>query len=91
MLLAISLLFGMLVGFLGVSALLLVLLVYRIRIGMREQGQLLLDPSEAHFEREQRQMVRRLERLRPYLWRVFIVWLVMGLATFGLWVWQALY
>lgn len=91
MLLAVSLIFGMLLAWFGVSAVLLVLLIYRAVFSLREEDQLFLDPGEKHLAREQQEVLRRLAGVRPYLWSVFIVWLLLGLATFGLWVWQSLY
>lgn len=88
--LAISLVLGMLVAWVALGVILLVLIIYRSRLSAREEGQLFLDPGEAHLEREQREVFQRIERLTPYLWGVFITWLALGVATSGLWVWQQL-
>lgn len=90
MVLAISLVLGLLLAWAGIGLIMIGLLVYRARLSVREEDQLFLDPSARHLEREQREVVTRLERLAPYLWGTFIVWVVVGLGTFGLWVWQQL-
>ncbi|MBI4461326.1 MAG: hypothetical protein HY653_00320 [Acidobacteria bacterium] len=90
MMLAISLVFALLLVWLGLTGLLIVLLIYRGVLSTREEDQLFLDPGEVHLEREMREVVGKLERLSPYIWGAFIAWVVVGLGTFGLWVWQQL-
>ena len=90
MMLAVSLVFGMLLIWSGVSGVLIVLLIYRATLSVRAEDQLFLDPGEVHLQREQQEVLRKLERLSPHLWGLFMAWLVVGLATFGLWVWQQL-
>ena len=90
MLLSVSLVFVMLAAWLGVTALLIGLAIIRAVIGLREEDQLFIDPGEEHLLREQRELVAKLERLRPYLIGSFVVSVVLGLATFGLWVYRQL-
>jgi hypothetical protein len=90
MLLTISLLFGMLIAWLAVTALFIVLWVYRAVIGLREEEVLYIDPGEEHLRRDQRETTAKIERVRPYLITTFVLVVVLGLATFGLWVYQQL-
>lgn len=91
MMLAITLLFGLLLTWFTLSAILLVLLIYRATVSVHEEDQLFLDAGDALLEREQREVVGRLQRLSPFIWATFIPWLLVGLGTFGLWVWQQLH
>lgn len=90
MLLIISPVFVMLVAWLAVTALLIVLAIVRAVISLREEDQLYIDPGEEKLLAEQRAIVAKLDRLRPYLLGSLVASLVLGLATFGLWVYQQL-
>lgn len=91
MMLAITLLFGLLLTWVALSVILIVLVIYRATVSVHEEDQLFLDAGDALLEREQREVVGRLQRLSPYIWATFILWLLVGLGTFGLWVWQQLH
>ena len=86
----ISLVFVMLVAWLGVTALLVVLFIVRAVVSLREADQLYIDPGEEKLLAEQRELVAKLDRLRPYLIGCFVASAVLGLATFGLWVYRQL-
>jgi len=90
MLLSISLLFGMLIAWLVVTAVFIALWVYRAVIGLKEDDVLFIDPGEDRLLKEQRELNTRIERLRPFLVGAFVTLVVLGLATFGLWVYQSL-
>ncbi|MBI4466962.1 MAG: hypothetical protein HY656_06015 [Acidobacteria bacterium] len=90
MLLSVSLLSVMLITWLAVTALLIVLAIVRAVISLREEDQLYIDPGEERLLAEQREIVARLERLRPYLIGTVVASVVLGLATFGLWVYRQL-
>jgi len=90
MLLSVSLVFVMLVAWLGVTALLILLAIVRAVISLREEDQLYIDPGEEKLLAEQREIVAKLDRLRPYLIGGFVASIVLGLATFGLWVYRQL-
>ena len=90
MLLSVSVVFVMLVAWLAVTALLIVLAIVRAVISLREEDQLYIDPGEEKLLAEQREIVAKLDRLRPYLIGSLVASVVLGLATFGLWVYQQL-
>lgn len=50
-----------------VTAILAFLLIRRGLISMKEDDQLFLDPAEAGLEREQQQVLRKLDSMTPYL------------------------
>jgi len=90
MTIAVSLVFGMVLAWLAVTAVLIVLLIYRALLSSREEDQLFIDRGEAHLAREQQEIVKKLARLSPYVWTFFILAIVLGVAAFGLWVYQQL-
>jgi len=90
MLLSVSLLFGMLIAWLAVTLVFILLCIYRAVIGLREEDVLYIDPGEEKLLREQREVNLKIERLRPVLIGSFVVVVVLGLATFALWVIQQL-
>jgi hypothetical protein len=51
----------------GLTAVLLVLLLYRTLIGMHEENQIFLDRAEAALEQEQLDVMRKLKRIDPIL------------------------
>ncbi|MDA2912999.1 hypothetical protein MYX77_03390 [Acidobacteriia bacterium AH_259_A11_L15] len=91
MLLSLSLLMGLLVAWLAATAVLIVLAVIRAVIGLREEDQLFIIPGEERLLREQREIVAKLERLRPYLIGSLVASIVLGLATLGVLFYQQLY
>lgn len=90
MLLAVSLLFGMLVAWLVLTAVCIALAIYRAMIGLREEDQLFIDPGEERLLREQKEIAGRIEGLRPYILGSLILSIVLGVATFAYWVWLRL-
>lgn len=90
MLLGISLVFGLLIAWLVVTAVFIILWIYRAVIGLREDEVLYIDPGESRLLEAQKQIGAKIERLRPFLIGTFVLVVVLGLATFGLWVYQQL-
>jgi Tfp pilus assembly protein PilN len=62
------------------TAVLIVLLIYRGTLNMREDDQLFLDESESHMALEQADVLRRINQISPVV-RVF------GAAS-GMWIYQ---
>lgn len=90
MLLSISLVFGLLIAWLVVTAVFIGLWIYRAVVGLREDEVLYIAPGESHLVEEQKRISAKIERLRPFLIGNFVLVVVLGLATFGLWVYQQL-
>ena len=49
------------------TAVLVVLLIYRSTLVMHEDDQLFLDQAESHMEEEQIQLMKRVNKISPYL------------------------
>ncbi len=90
MLLGFSLVFGLLIAWLVVTAVMVFFLVGRAVIGLREEDQLFIDPSEERLAREQKEIVSKLERLRPYVIGSVTGSIVLAVTTFAVWVLQEL-
>jgi hypothetical protein len=72
------------------TTVLAVLLIYRGTLSMHEDDQIFLDSAESHLEQEQRELMVRMNRLRPYVNVLAASSGVLVLAMAGLWVWRAL-
>lgn len=90
MLLSISLVFGMLIAWLVVTAILIALWIYRATISLREEGVLFIDPGEDKLLREQQEIAAKIDRLRPILIGNAVIVVLLGLGTLGLWIYQQL-
>lgn len=90
MLLSLSLVLWMLIAWLAVTLVFMGLWIYRAIIGLREEDVLYIDPGEEKLLREQKEVNTQIERLRPFLISAFVAVIVLGLATFAVWVYQQL-
>jgi hypothetical protein len=73
-----------------VTTVLVILLIYRSTLTMHEDDQLFLDEAESHMQKEQEELIARMNKLSPFV-RVFGAasgLLLVVLA--GLFVWDAL-
>ncbi len=61
------------------------LLMYRFLVAMKEEDTLILSAAEAKLEEEQRQVIGRLNRIRPYL--LGLGWMSAALLAAVLVVW----
>ena len=73
-----------------ITAILIVLLIYRSTLTMHEDDQLFLDESESHMEREQIELMKKVNRITPVVKWLGAVSGVMILAIAGVAVYQAL-
>ena len=78
-----------------ITGVFVVLMIYRSLIGMKEDDQLFLDPTESKVEEEQRQIITRVVRITPYtkgfgfaslglLVLMGAVWVYQGMKASGL-------
>jgi hypothetical protein len=80
----------LLIAWAGITGVLILLLIYRSTLTIHEDDQLFLTESESHMEREQRELLVKINKLQPIV-RVFGVasgLLIVVIA--GLWVWQGI-
>ena len=71
-----------------ITAVFVILMIYRSLISMREEDQLFLDPAEARQEAEQRAIITRVERITPYAKGFGFASLSLLAATGALWFYQ---
>jgi len=90
MLLSVSLVFGMLIAWVVVTAVFIFLCIYRAVISLKEEDVLYIDPGEDKLLQEQKEVNAKIEGLRPVLTGTLVAVILLGLATFGLWVYQQL-
>ena len=70
------------------TTVLAVLLIYRSALTMHEDDQLFLDSAESHLEKEQQQLMIRMNRLRPYVNILGASSGVLLLVMAGMWLWR---
>jgi len=73
-----------------ITAVFVVLMIYRSLIGMHEDDQLFLEATESQMEREQRLVQAKIMRVTPFAKGFGFASLGLLLVTCGLWVYQAL-
>jgi hypothetical protein len=72
------------------TAILIILLIYRSTLTMQEDDQLFLDASESHMEQEQIVLMKKVDKLNP-----LVKWLsaasgLLILVIAGIWIYQGL-
>jgi hypothetical protein len=80
----------LLIAWLAFTAVLIILLIYRGTLTMHEDDQLFLDPAESHIQKEQQELLSKVQRLN---WPVRITGTasaVLFLLVAGLWVYEGL-
>jgi len=70
------------------TAVLVVLLIYRSTLTMQEDDQLFLGEGDAHMEREQAALMQKVNRLTPYVrWlgasSVVLILIIAAIAVYG--------
>jgi len=70
------------------TTVLVVLLIYRSALSMHEDDQIFLDSAESHLEKEQQQLMVRMNQLRPFVNILGASSGVLVLLMAGLWLWH---
>jgi hypothetical protein len=70
------------------TAVLIVLLIYKSTLSMREDDQLFLDESESHMALEQADVLRRINRIGPVVRLFGAASGVLILVIAGMWIYQ---
>lgn len=68
----------------------LVLVIYRAALESREDDQIFLDKAEESMARAQRELVAKINRVNPIIRTTMIVWIILAVASAGVFVWQGL-
>jgi hypothetical protein len=70
------------------TTVLAVLLIYRSALSMHEDNQIFLDNAESHLEKEQQELMLRIDRLRPFVSVLGASSGLLVLLMAGLWMWR---
>ncbi len=73
----------------AVTAVLIVLLIYRSTLTMHEDDQLFLDDAESHMQKEQTELIARMNKIQPFVRLFGAASGVLILVIAGVFVWQA--
>ena len=71
-----------------ITTALIVLLMYRSLIAMREDDQLFLDPAESKLEEEQREVQARIARITPWAKGLGFASGALLIISAGMWIYQ---
>ncbi|HET9696238.1 MAG TPA: hypothetical protein VFP40_05180 [Terriglobales bacterium] len=86
-----SMLTMLLVVWAVLTALLVILLIYRSTLSMHEEDQLYLDEAEAHMAREQEEIHARMAKTTLPMRLLSAMSGALILVIAGMWVWQGLF
>jgi hypothetical protein len=73
-----------------VTALLVILVVYRVTLSSREDDQIIISKAEAHIAAEQREIVSRITQLSRPIFALSVASGVLLVATAGVWIYEGL-
>lgn len=90
MLLGVGLLGGLLIVWCALTGALVLLLIYRGVLSLREEDQLFLDRAEDHIVREQKEVVQKLLGLERYVTVLGITSGLLLLVIVGIWIYRGL-
>lgn len=90
MLLGVGLLGGLLIVWCALTGVLVLLLIYRGVLSLREEDQLFLDRAEDHIVREQKEVVQKLLGLERYVTVLGITSGLLLLVIVGIWIYRGL-
>ena len=74
----------------GFTLVLVLLLIYRSTLNMQEDDQLFLDEAESHMQREQEELLGKMNRLQPFVRGFGAASGVLTLIIIGIVVYEAL-
>jgi len=71
-----------------ITAVLVIIVVYRGTLSAREDDQIFIDAAEQHYYEEQQTIIARMSRLRGPIVALSLVSSVLFLSTLGVWIYQ---
>lgn len=83
-------LFGLAILWGVLTVVLIILLIYRSTLTMQEDDQLYLSESESHMQKEQTEILAKVNRINPLVRWLGASSAVLALVVVGLWTYQAL-
>ena len=72
------------------TTILVILMIYRSTLSIHEDNQLFIDQSESHMEKEQAELISRVNRINPVVKLLGATSGLMGLVLVGMFVYQNL-
>ena len=72
----------------AITAVLVVLLIYRSTLTIHEDDQLFIDESESHMALEQAELITKIDKLTPLVRMFGAASGVLAVVIFGLWLYQ---
>ena len=73
-----------------ITAVLIILLIYRSTLTMQEDDQLYLSESESHMQKEQTEILTKVNKINPLVRWLGASSVVFGLVVVGMWTYQML-
>jgi len=73
-----------------VTALLVIILIYRSLVSMKEDDQIFLDPAESKLQQEQEQILHRIRKIDPYAKGLGVASAGLLLVSGGVFMYEAL-
>jgi hypothetical protein len=74
----------------AITAVLIVLLIYRSTLTMHEDDQLFLDDSSMHMQEEQVALQKRMGKLQPFVRVLGVASGLLIVVIAGVWIWQGI-
>ena len=74
----------------GLTTVLVLLLIYRSTLTMHEDDQIFLDESESHMQKEQEELVSKINRIQPFVRLCAAGSGLLILVIAGMWVYEGL-
>ena len=74
----------------ALTALLIVLLIYRSTLTMQEDDQLFLDEAESHMQLEQTELLNKMNRIQPMVRLLGACSGILIVVIAGLWIWTGI-
>ena len=85
-----SLITLLLIVWAGLTTILIILVIYRSTLTMREDDQLFLDDSASHMEQEQKALLAKVHRISPFVNLLGASSGVLILVIAGMWIYRGL-
>jgi hypothetical protein len=81
---------GLLIAWGCFTLVLIILLIYRATLSMQEDDQLFLDDAESHMQKDQEELLGKMNKLQPFVRGFGALSGVLALVIVGLFVYDAL-
>ena len=69
---------------------LILLLIYKSTLSMHEDDQLFLDDAESALAQEQEELIRKMDKIQPFIRGLGVISGVLIVVIFGIWIYQGI-